>query len=249
MDTPTTIVDPEPFQNDFELSVGTKMGVNSRICPVCKKSQKVERLGEHVHKKHPEFWAALFSIESLQKAIDDKALVACTIAEADHDHKFLVCLACDSVRTTDRNHFQKNGEVHLNSHLEMATRMIATRRGVKYVPKAQTDMQKLLTQLDKYKRMAKMCEHEHSDVGAAIADKEEAERENIDLKQTVARLNKGTINLESILETKDKMLTDVNKAIQTVVASLTGDKPLKDRDVLAFGKIMAAISRTIQVGR
>jgi hypothetical protein len=248
MDT-TTIVDPEPFQNDFELSVGTKMGVNSRICPVCKKKQKVERLGEHVHKHHPEFWAALFPIESLQKALDDKALVACTIAEADHDQKFLVCLACDSVRTTDRNHFQKNGEVHLNSHLEMATRMIATRRGVKYVPKAETDMQKLLTQLDKYKRIAKMCEHDHSDVGAAIADKEEAEREPAELRQTVEHLKKGSLNLQKIINAKNEMMANINMAIKMAAGAQMLDKPLKERDLLAFGKIMTEVSRTIQIER
>lgn len=247
MDAP--IVDPEPFQNDFEISVGTKMGVNSRICPVCKKKQKVERLGEHVHKHHPEFWAALFSVESLQKAIDDKALVACTIAEADHDQKFLVCLACDSIRTTDRNHFQKNGEVHLNSHLEMATRMIATRRGVKYVPKAETDMQKLLAQLDKYKRIAKMCEHEHGDVGAAIADKEEAEREAAELRQTVEHLKKGSLNLQKIIKEKDEMMAGINMAIKMAAGAQMLDKPLKEKDLLAFGRIMTEVSRTIQVGR
>jgi len=249
MDASTPIVDAELFQNDFMISAGTTKGKTYRDCPVCKKKQKVERLGEHVHKHHPDFWTALFSIESLQKAIDDKALVPCTVAEADHDQKFLVCLACDSVRTTDRNHFQKNGEIHLNTHLETATKMIATRRGVKYVPKKQTDIEALLTQLDKYKRQAKMCEHEHADVGAAICDRDDAIQENIQLKATVARLNRGTMSLESIIALKDKQLADINIALKTVACNLHPGTVIQEKDVLALGHIMGAVSKTILAGR
>ena len=249
MDASTPIVDPELFQNDFEISAGTLVGKNYRDCPVCKKKQKVERLGEHVHKHHPEFWSALFSIESLEASITEKALVKCTIAEGDHDQKFLICLACDSIRTTDRNHFQKNGEIHLNTHIETATKMIAARKGTKYVPKKQTDIENLLTQLDKYKRRAKMCEHEHSDVGAAICDRDDALQENIQLKATVDRLNRGTMSLESIILEKDKRLADVNVAFKTVCCNLSPGSVVKEKDILALGHIMTAVSKVIQTGR
>lgn len=243
------IVDPELFQNDFQISAETTGGKKYRDCPVCKKVQKVERLGEHVHKHHPDFWSALFSTESLQKAIDDKALVPCTVAEGDHDQKFLVCLACDSVRTTDRNHFQKNGEIHLNTHLETATKMIATRKGVAYVPKKVTDMENILRQLDKYKRMAKMCDHEHTDLGAALADRDDAIHEMIQLKATVERLNRGTKNLESILELKDKYLEDINKAIKMVGCNIHPGTLIKEKDVVALGHIMTTVSRTRLIGK
>jgi hypothetical protein len=243
------VIDPEPFQNDFELSANTIKGKVKRDCPVCKKSHKVEQLGEHVHKQHPEFWSALFSIESLEKAIQNKSLVRCTIAESDHDQAFLVCLECNSIRTTDRNHFQKNGDRHLEGHLEIATRMIAKRRGVKYVPRAQTDMENILRQLDKFKRQAKYCEHEHSDIGAVIAEKEDLQQENIELRETVRRLNKGTEHLESILTTKDKMLYDINVGVKQVFTNIRLGNTVTEKDVLAAGYIMQQISRIASMGR
>jgi hypothetical protein len=238
----TPIADPDLFENDFQLSAGTIDGRNKRECPVCKKIHKVESLGAHVKKNHPAFWTSLFSIDSLQESIVNKALVKCSVAYGDHDQSFLVCLACDSIRTTDRNHFHKNGEVHLNSHLETATKMIASRAGKAYVPKSQTDNEKLLTQLDKYKRMAKMCERDHSDIGAAICDLEDAQVRIKELELMVKRLDMGNRNLESILEVKDKMMRDVADAAKFAYSKL----PATDMKLIeACGKIVEKAYRSV----
>jgi len=242
MENQAPIADPELFENDFVISAGTIKGNVKRDCPVCKKSHKVELLGPHVKKSHPAFWASLFSIETLQECIINKALVKCTIAYQDHDQPFLICLACNSVRTTDRSHFQKNGEVHLNSHMEAATKMIATRGGTAYVPKSQTDMEKLLTQLDKYKRIAKICEHEHSDIGAAICDLEEAQVRIKELELTVKRLDRSNVNLESILEAKDKRIRDLADTAKLAYSKLPANDP---KLIDLCGKIVEHAYRTV----
>jgi len=208
MDTTTVVSTPpviDPIDiNDFEISAGTLHGNKKRLCPCCKKNYKVEDLGPHVKSKHPAFWSALFTVETLEASIDTKGLVHCSVAYGDHDQKFMICLACDSIRTTDRNHFQKNGKLHEDSHYEKCTQMIAVRKGIQYVPKAQTDMEKLLTQLDKYKRMAKMCEHNHSDIGAAMSDKEDAEVK-------LAQVELHNKELTSTLEKRVKELNEHSK--------------------------------------
>lgn len=216
----TTIVSTPPVidpldVNDFEVSAGTIAGKNKRLCPCCKKNYKVEDLGPHVKSKHPVFWSALFTVDTLQASIDTKGLVHCSVAYGDHDQKFLVCLACDSVRTTDRNHFQKNGKIHEDSHYEKCTQMIAVRKGVQYVPKAQTDMEKLLTQLDKYKRMAKMCEQNHSDIGAAISDKEDAEAK-------LAQVELDNKHLSTLLQKRVKQVEDHKKIAHACIGAISG---------------------------
>ena len=186
------IVDPTEFvDSEFTLTEGTLAGKKVRPCPCCEKNYKVERIGEHVKKFHPAFWSALFTVDALQASINNTALVACTIAEKDHDQNFLVCLACDSIRTTDRNHFKKNGKVHSDLHIEMCTKMIANKQGKEYVPKTKTDLLKLQEQLDKYRRMAATCQRDHADLGAAICDKEEAERALLAIKIAEKDLQDG----------------------------------------------------------
>jgi hypothetical protein len=199
------LVDPTQIvENDFVLTAGTTMGVRTRPCPCCKKTYKVERLGEHVKKYHKDFWLALFTVGTLQASIEDKALVKCTIAENDHDQKFLICLACDSIRTTDRDHFKKNGEVHSNQHYEACTKMIAEKQGVAYVPKSKTDMEKILAQLDKYKRKAALCDRDHSDLGALICDKEDAE-------QMLEQIRIGKMDLEDGMKKHVKKADEMRK--------------------------------------
>lgn len=218
MDTTTVVTPPviDPLDiNDFEISAGTQQGNKKRQCPCCKKNFKVEDLGPHVKSKHAAFWSALFTVETLQASIDTKGLAHCSVAYGDHDQKFMVCLACDSIRTTDRNHFQKNGKLHEDTHYEKCTQMIAVRKGVQYVPKAQTDMEKLLTQLDKYKRMAKMCEHNHSDVGAAISDKEDAEAK-------LAQVELDNKHLTILLQKRVKELNDHSKIANMCISAISG---------------------------
>jgi len=239
--TTPRIVDPEEV-NDFEISVGTIAGKNKRNCPCCKKSFKVEELGRHVKKSHLPFWSALFTIESLQSSIENNQLVSCTVAEGDHDQKFLICLACDSIRATDRAHFKKNGKIHEDAHYEKCTQMIATRRGVSYVPKAQTDMEKLLTQLDKYKRMAKMCEHEHSDVALAVIDKEDAE-------QRAAALEKENNELRLALQKQTKEYNHTKNGARACIKTLmqmSNDFPYYGNPAIAT-RLHASVSTITQI--
>jgi hypothetical protein len=209
------IVDPTEFvDTEFVLTDGTIMGKKVRPCPCCEKSYKVERIGEHVKKFHPAFWSALFTVETLQASIDNTTLVSCTIAEKDHDQNFLVCLACDSIRTTDRSHFKKNGKVHTDLHIEMCTKMIANKQGKEYVPKSKTDLLKLQEQLDKYRRMAATCQRDHADLGALICDKEEAERELLKIK--IAR-----IDLEDAMKkhvVKQKYAAQILSRVSSIIA-------------------------------
>ena len=245
MDTTTVVSTPpviDPLDvNDFEVSAGTIAGKNKRLCPCCKKNYKVEDLGPHVKSKHPVFWSALFTVDTLQTSIDTKGLVHCSIAYGDHDQKFMVCLACDSIRTTDRNHFQKNGKLHEDSHYEKCTQMIAVRKGIQYVPKAQTDMEKLLTQLDKYKRMAKMCEHNHSDIAAAMSDKEDAEVK-------LAQVELHNKELTSMLQKRVKELNDSRKIASMcigAISNITKDLGHVDR----VDKVMKGIGAMVDVLR
>jgi hypothetical protein len=166
----TDIVD-----NDFQLSAVTLSGKTIRNCPVCERSFKVERIGEHVRKNHHEFWLNLFTVESLNHSIDHQQLIKCTVQEKDHDQKVLVCLACNSLRTTDRDHFNKNGEVHATIHYEACAKMIAEKQGTLYLPKDKAEIETLRQQLEVFKRKAAMCDRDHSDMGALMCDKESAE--------------------------------------------------------------------------
>jgi hypothetical protein len=126
--------------------------------------------------------------------------------------------------------------------METATKMIAARAGKAYVPKSQTDTEKLLTQLDKYKRMAKICEHEHSDVAAAVIDLEEAQVRIKELELTVKRLDRSNMNLESILEAKDKRIRDLADAAKHAYAKL----PATDTKLIELcGKIVEHAYRTV----
>jgi len=208
---PTTIVEEE-----FQLTAGTTMGTRYRACPSCNKNYKTERLGEHVKKYHPAFWEALFTVDTLQASIDNKALVACKVAEKDHDQNFLICLACDSLRTTDRNHFEKNGEAHSNQHYDAALKLIAKKKGVAYVPKAKTDMNKLMEQLDKYRRRAKECERDHGDISIALCEKEEAqenllksEAQQREYEENLRYRTKKEENTRKALSLADRIIKDL----------------------------------------
>ena len=194
-------------------------------------------LGPHVKKLHAPFWSALFTVDTLQTSIDNKQLVACTVAEGDHDQKFLICLACDSIRTTDRNHFQKNGKIHEDAHYEKCTQMIATRKGTQYIPKSQTDMEKLLTQLDKFKRKAKMCEHDHQDMAEIIADKEDAEQEVAMLKMQINDLS------DTITRLKEKDFKNRKIAVHctTAISRMHDDLPEYSTSSVAI-RVNSAIS-------
>ena len=212
---PTTIV-----ENEFILSTETVSGKKTRACPVCQKFYKVERLGEHVKKYHPAFWDALFTVDTLQASIDTKTLVACKVAEKDHDQAFLICLACDSIRTTDRNHFEKNGEAHSNQHYDMAMKMIAKKKGTTYVPKAKSDMNKLLEQLDKYKRRHAECQRDHGDISIALVEKEEAqenllkvEAQQRDYEDNMRARTKREQDLRKALSLADMIIKDLYKNI------------------------------------
>jgi len=220
------IVDPELLK-EFEPSVGTVSGVNKRFCPSCKKGCKVERLGEHVKKAHPEFWDALFTVETLQHSIDNKCLVRCTIADNDHDQKFLICLACDSVRTTDRDHFKKNGDVHANQHYEMATKMIAKKQGVKYVPRATTNVEKLLTQLEKYKRRAFECDRDHEDVCLMVCERDDAIMKLAEVQTALDHVQREAESLAKRLVYKNRVLSSIANTMMEVFRDAPLNAPEK----------------------
>lgn len=157
------IVDSAFDDAPFELSAGTIAGRNKRFCPCCKKEFKVERLGEHIKKSHPEYWTQAFTVEALEHAIAENRLVGVKVAYEDHDQDFLICLACNSIRTTDRNHFQKNGQRHLDQHKEECKKMLASKTGQKYTTKDEDVMTRVLKQLDKLKRDEAYCRKYHSD--------------------------------------------------------------------------------------
>jgi hypothetical protein len=206
------LVDPELLK-EFEPSVGTVSDINKRYCPSCKKGFKVARLGEHVRKAHPEFWEALFTVETLQHSIDNKCLVRCTIAEKDHDQKFLICLACDSIRTTDRDHFKKNGKIHSDQHFEAATKLLAKKKGEQYVPLATTNMEKLLTQLDKYKRRAFECDRDHDNFSLLESERDDALMSLAAAETKLKQADRDAASLTKRLEYKNKVLSAVAKAV------------------------------------
>lgn len=239
---PTHILDPHDVAlalTDFQPSIGTIDGKNKRACPSCKKEFKVERLGEHVKKHHPEFWDALFTVETLEASIKNEDLVKCSIAEDDHDQKFLICLACDSIRTTNRDHFKKNGKTHANQHYEMATKMIAKKKGVAYLPKYKTDLETALTMLDKYKRYHHDCLRDHEDVTCAILDKEELQMELIKTKKElddvtrIAQRHVKTLNYQRLL------FKQIYESIRTT-ANLMPNTPNFEKLIKGMGVIMEA---------
>ena len=150
-------------ENDFQLSAGTLMGVRSRPCPCCKKMFKTERLGEHIRKMHNDFWNGAFTVQALEAAITEKRLASITTEYEDHDQNYLVCLACNSIRTTDRNHFTKNGERHLNAHIEECKKLLAQKTGKKYTPEAVSIITNLQLQLDHFKRLDAYCRKHHTE--------------------------------------------------------------------------------------
>ena len=229
--------DVEKLLNDeFQLTDGTIAGKNKRACPGCKHIFKAERLGEHVHKLHPALWDGLFTVETLQESIDQKQLVKCTIAEGDHDTKFLICLACDSIRTTDRNHFQKNGKVHIDQHCEMATKMIAKKNGVAYVPKYKSDLETALALIDKLKRQRAICEKEHFDVALAVAEKEEAQMERMETEKRLEYDHQFMKRNVKVIDTKNAALRDIAKNLQTLSSLIPSS--IEDKFVKAYGAIM-----------
>ena len=233
---PTHVVDPHDIAialNDFEPSIGTLSGKSKRACPSCKKEFKVERLGEHVKKAHPEFWNALFTIETLEASIKNEDLVKCSIAEDDHDQKFLICLACDSIRTTNRDHFKKNGKIHSDQHYEMATKMIAKMKGVAYLPKYKTDLETALGLLEKYKRQRAECTRDHGDTINAISEMEEAQLELLKTKKELAEM---TQLADKSIKTSayQKKLFDV---IYTGIKNVANNLPHSD----SFGKTLEAL--------
>jgi len=225
------------LNDEFQISAETTSGKKKRPCPGCKQEVKVERLGEHVHKLHPTLWDGLFTVETLQESIDQKQLVKCTIAEGDHDTKFLICLACDSIRTTDRNHFQKNGKVHIDQHCEMATKMIAKKNGVAYVPKYKSDLETALALIDKLKRQRAICEKEHFDVALAVAEKEEAQMERMETEKRLQHDHHYMKAHVKLIDTKNAALRDIAKSLQTL-SSLIPSSLAEDKFVKAYGAIM-----------
>ena len=224
------------LNDEFQSSTGTIGGKNKRPCPGCKKDIKVDRLGEHVHKLHPALWDGLFTVETLQESIDQKQLVKCTMAEGDHDTKFLICLACDSIRTTDRNHFQKNGKVHIDQHCEIATKMIAKKNGVSYVPKYKSDLETALALIDKLKRQRAICEKEHFDVALAVAEKEDAEIQRMETEKRLEYDHQFMKANVKIIDTKKAALRDIAASLQTLSSQIPSS--LEDKFVKAYGAIM-----------
>lgn len=235
---PTTIVEDE-----FVLTAGTTMGTRYRACPSCSKNYKTERLGEHVKKYHPAFWEALFTVDTLQASIDNKCLVSCKVAEKDHDQNFLICLACDSLRTTDRNHFEKNGEAHSNQHYDAAMKLIAKKKGTTYVPKAKTDMNKLLEQLDKYKRRHAECQRDHGDVSIAIVEKEEAQ-------ENLLKVEAQQRDYEDNMRARTKREQDLRKTLSyadTIIKDLYHNIPSGQADKFARG--LNALAEALRMAR
>ena len=225
------------LNDEFQESTGTVSGKNKRPCPGCQKDVKVERLGEHVRKLHPALWDGLFSVETLQESIDHKQLVKCTMAEGDHDTKFLICLACDSIRTTDRNHFQKNGKVHIDRHCEAATKMIAKKNGVAYVPKYKSDLDTALAMIDKLKRQRDICKKEHQDVALAITEKEDAQLQRMETEKQLAHDHQFMKANVKLIDTKNAALRDIAVSLQELsfkIPSTLAD----DKFVKAYGAIM-----------
>jgi hypothetical protein len=216
MDT-THIVEQEDIEQilngEFQISAETTGGKKNRACPGCKKQCKVDRLGDHVKKEHPALWDGLFTVETLQASIDNKQLVKCTIAEGDHDQKFLICLACNSIRTTDRDHFKKNGKIHSDQHYEAATKMIAKKNGTTYVPKYKTDLDTALAKLEILRRKQAECERDHSDTALAISEREEAQIETL--------LTKRQMEFEHTIMKKHVIAIDnKNKQLHAIAAGL-----------------------------
>jgi cell division protein FtsB len=146
------------------MTSSTSGGVKERGCPCCKKKFKMERLGGHFKKIHPTEYYDLFKVPDLSASIENKGLVGFTVVYEECDTKFLHCLSCLSVRTTDRNHFEKN-PTHLAEHIEIAEKMIAKKTGVKYINPNVTAVEKLQRDLEKVKRELKLkqkeCHEEH----------------------------------------------------------------------------------------
>ena len=235
----THIVEQEEIQElingEFQISAGTMAGKNKRSCPGCKKEFKVERLGEHVKKAHPVLWEGLFTVETLQASIDNQQLVKCTIAEGDHDQKFLICLACDSIRTTDRNHFQKNGKVHSDQHYELATKMIAKKKGTTYVPKYKSDLETALALIDKLKRHRAMCERDHSDVAQAIAEKDDADMERLAIKKELENDHQYMKNNIKIIDTKNKTLMAIANGMKELYKDIPSNA--SEKFIRGFGLV------------
>jgi hypothetical protein len=223
----THIVEQEDIQQlingEFQISAETTGGKKTRSCPGCKKQCKVDRLGDHVKKEHPALWEGLFTEQTLQASIDTQQLVKCTIAEGDHDQKFLICLACNSIRTTDRDHFKKNGKLHSDQHFEAATKMLAKKKGTTYIPKYKTDLDAALTRINILNRHREMCLRDHSDVELAVAEKDQAvidrllteqrmQFEHVIMKKHVIAIEKKKAYLRAIADTLSNMFCDMPKS-------------------------------------
>jgi hypothetical protein len=94
--------------------------------------------------------------------------------------------------------------------------LIAKKKGVAYVPKAKTDMNKLLEQLDKYKRKHAECQRDHGDISIAICEKEEAqenllkvEAQQRDYEDNMRARTKRERDLREVLSYVDKVLKDL----------------------------------------
>jgi hypothetical protein len=239
MDTTTHIVEQEEIQqlinNEFQISTETTGGKKNRSCPGCKKQCKVDRLGEHVKKEHPTLWEGLFSVETLQASIDNQQLVKCTIAEGDHDQKFLICLACNSIRTTDRDHFKKNGKIHSDQHFEAATKMIAKKNGVAYVPKYKTDLDTALAKIDILSRHRAICLRDHTDVALAIAEKDEAEIQRLVTLKQLEHDHQFMKNHVKMINAKNSYLRAIADSLKNMYADMP--KSASERFVKAFGGI------------
>jgi hypothetical protein len=212
------------------MTTSTTGGIKDRACPCCKKKFKMERLGNHFKKVHPTEYYELFKVPALTASIENKGLVGFTVEYEQADIKFLHCLSCLSVRTTDRHHFEKN-PTHLTEHIEIAEKMIAKKTGVKYVNPNITVVEKLQRDLEKVKReltiKRKECHDEHGQYDTYILLKgkendilttrnEELQKELNELKVTAE--SRG--NRIEYLEKGIKVITPFVKAVQNEMGGL-----------------------------
>jgi len=203
-------------ETDYQLTASTTNGVKDRKCPCCNKLFKTERLGAHFKKAHLTEYEALFTVPFLTSSIENKALVGFTIQYQECDTKFLHCLSCLSVRTTDRNHFGKN-PTHKAEHVELAEKMIAKKTGVKYINTSITATEKLQRDLEKVRRELKLkqkeCHEEHGQYDTYILLKA---KENDTLTTRNEELEAELKELKVNFESRGNRIEHLEKNIKVV---------------------------------
>lgn len=180
----------------------------------------MERLGNHFKKVHPNEYYDLFTVPALTASIENKGLVGFTVVYEQCDTKFLHCLSCMSVRTTDRQHFEKN-PTHLAEHIEIAEKMIAKKTGVKYINPNITVVEKLQRDLERVKRELKLkqkeCYDEHGQYDSYILLKA---KENDNLTARVEELEEQMKQLNIKAETRGNRIEYLEKFMKNITPSL-----------------------------